>query len=193
MIDSGEIGQHSTTPVLSCSSIVLIVRQRTNGFKETNVNVMKTLLNLFASVCQYHESVSQPLPDWIASDCVTLCTSKISDKKLVSTCKELLTSICVVSPIPDVIDSCFTNINSVKSPVAKEEFFKWFASFCNDFGVRSINSTLGSIVPIIVAVSAYLESTHHSSPVRVPFRSLNQQMSKLNGKVWHVWANSMPV
>ena len=87
---------------------------------------------------------------------MALATQKISDKKLVAICKDLLSLTCVVSPVPEVLEAAYKSMHSIKSPIAKEEFLKWFKSFCADFGVGAVASVLGSIVGILVKVSNVL-------------------------------------
>lgn len=142
----GDVDQHS-------SAILVAVREQTRGFKETNVNIMKVIIELFIAVCEYHESKEKILADWAAKEGTAVCIQKISDRKLSGLCKTLLTSLCVVSSPTLVLLSSCDALKEVKSPVAHEEFLKWFQTFCDEFGAASIGSGISKFVPCLLDVS----------------------------------------
>jgi hypothetical protein len=137
---------------MDTSCILLFVKEHTRGFKETNVNVTKSILELFLALCDYHEKAGQMFPKWAAEDGSIAATEKIADKKLSALSKNLLLSLCVVQP-PHVIQASAINaVGKLKSPVAHEEFLKWFKSFCNEFGAASIGPGINTAVSFLEEV-----------------------------------------
>jgi hypothetical protein len=153
-VESGQLDGASSDVDLNSSSILLVVREQTRGFKESNVNIMKAILQLIIAVCEYCEAKEQPLSNWAIRDSAVVCAQKISDKKLTRACQSLLTSACVVSSPSSVLLASFEELETVKSPVAHEEFLKWFQSFCTDFGAGAIGSSLSDIVPYMIKVGS---------------------------------------
>jgi hypothetical protein len=152
-IESGGLEQASSDIVLSISSILLVVREQTRGFRETNVNIMKAILNLCVAICEFNESKENLLPIWAMKDVASMCVQKISDRKLLSACQQLLSAAAVVSLPFSVLQSAFVELKNVKSPVAHEEFLKWFQSFCNEFGAPSIGRAISDLIPYLLEVS----------------------------------------
>lgn len=129
-----------------------MVREQTRAFNETNVNIMKAIIQLFIALCKFSESKECCLSTWVVSDSVTFCIQKISDRKLSDSCKTLLTSICVVSMPSSVIVASFEKLSSHKSLVVHEEFLKWLQTFLNDFGAVSMGSELSEITASLIGV-----------------------------------------
>jgi len=136
------------------SSILLVVREQTRAFNETNVNIMKAIIQLFIAVCEFNESKECSLSKWAVRDGGAVCVKKISDRKLSGLCQNLLTALCVVSLPSSLVLAAFENLKSVKSPVAHEEFLKWFLTFCRDFGAESLGPEISEIVPHLIEVSS---------------------------------------
>ena len=152
-IESGGLERASSDVVLSTSSILLVVREQTRGFRETNVNIMKAILNLCAAICEFNESKENLLPSWAMKDMTSICVQKISDRKLLNACQQLLNATAVVALPFSVVQCSFVELKDVKSPVAHEEFLKWFQSFCNDFGAASIGRGISDLIPCLLEVS----------------------------------------
>jgi cytoskeleton-associated protein 5 len=152
-VDSGGLDSSNLSTETKTSALLVIVKEHTRGFKETNVNIMKAILLLFAAVCDYHESVECRIEEQACHDSVAVAVTKISDKKLSTSCKDLLTKLCVVSHPCIVVSEGFKVIKSVKSPVAHEEYMSWFSTFCNDFGAASLGLGISEIVPSMIDVS----------------------------------------
>ena len=126
--------------------ILVLVKEHTRGFKETNVNVTKSIMELCLALCDCHEREMCPLPTWAARDMATLSCSKISDKKLSPMSKALLTAACVVQ-LPHLVvgQSCATMAH-IKSPLSQEEFLKWMKTFAAEFGAASIGPGLSEVI-----------------------------------------------
>ena len=128
-------------------SFVVAVKEHTRGFKETNINVTKAILEFFIAVCDYHHNCMYALMPWAMADAVTLAVDKLADKKLSALGKGLLTSICTVCYSHVVFSAVSAKIEKARSPVAHEECQHWFKSFCNDFGAASLGNGIKDIVP----------------------------------------------
>lgn len=137
---------------LSCSSILLVVREQTRGFRETNVNIMRAIIQLFIAVVEYLLSKERLITEWQMKDGAAVAAQKIADKKLSGVSGDLLTSLCVVALPASVILAVFDELITVKSPIAHEEFLKWFQGFCKDFGADSLGSGISLVVPRLLEV-----------------------------------------
>lgn len=153
-VEPGKIESYSPEVKHNTSCILKIVKEHTRGFRETNVNIMKAIIGLFTTLCDYHEAKEIEFPAWGTHDGVVLAVHKISDRKVSSNCKELLSMLCVVSDPSAVLDVLARQTQSAKSPIVHEEVLRWFQGFCKDFGALSVGSILGSLVPWVIDVSS---------------------------------------
>jgi len=150
-VESGHLKSSSTIET-DASSLLVIVREHTRGFKETNVNIMKAILQLFLSMCDLFESMEKRFLPWAMKAGVEVAIQKISDRKLSSASKGLLTSLCVVSIPKEVLIAGFSTLKGVKSPVAHEEYMRWLLTFCDEFGMASAGNGLPDILPPLLEV-----------------------------------------
>lgn len=143
--------------VTNCCSLLIVVGEHTRAFKETNVNIMKAIIALFAALCDLHEGFEKPIGSWVMKSGVDASVSKIADKKLSSGCKSLLTKICVVHHPHHVLLEGFKILKKAKSPLAHEEFLVWIGkSFCSEFGAASVGSGLTDIIPSLLEVRRFV-------------------------------------
>jgi hypothetical protein len=126
--------------------MLTFVKEHTRGFKETNVNVLQSIMELFLTLCDYHERANQPFPLWATKDGITISTEKIADKKLSAISKTLLMGFCEVQFPHYVLANAADVIHKVKAPAAHEEMLKWFKMFCNEFGAASIGKGVSDTV-----------------------------------------------
>lgn len=159
LIENDQIEQVAAKPTESIAAILLVVKDHTRGFLETNVNVMKALLSLFLAVCRFHESKKCALIRWVANDTVAACVQKISDRKLSEQCKDVLSNLCVVTLPSDVLDSAIKTLKVARSPVVHEEFLKWLCTFYSDFGASTAGSSFDSVAGAIVEVRFVIDFT----------------------------------
>eukprot|EP00980_Cylindrotheca_fusiformis_P018775 scaffold6257_cov144-Cylindrotheca_fusiformis.AAC.1 len=137
----------SPSEVQSDSNCLLVlIREHTRGFRETNFNVTKAILEVFLALCDFHVRTKQPFVEWAAADGAGLATEKIADKKLSGLAKAFLTELCVVRQPSSVLAKCYETMDNLRAPAAHEEFSKWFKHFCNDFGASAIGSGIGDSV-----------------------------------------------
>jgi hypothetical protein len=150
-IESGQLTS-STDLEQQTTSLLLIVSEHTRDFKETNVNIMKSVIRLFLSVYEVHEAAEVPVSTWVASRGIDVSVGKIADKKLTDGCRLLLTELCVVHRPFLVISNAFGRLKTSKSPLAHEEFLKWMGTFCHLFGAFAMGSNLSDILPFLIEV-----------------------------------------
>ena len=135
------------------SAILVVVREHTRGFRETNVNIMKSIIQLFAALCEFHEALECPFPLWASDSAASVAMQKIADRKLAPNCKSMLSSLCAVSPPHLVMLAMYMSLKSIRAPLAHEETMKWVQSFCTEFGAASLGKGVGELVPWILDVS----------------------------------------
>jgi hypothetical protein len=137
---------------LDSACMLVLVKEHTRGFKETNVNVNKSIMELFLSLCDYHEKAQYPFPKWATEDGTTFSTDKLADKKLSPMAKSLLISLCVVQAPHAIHEAAFSAVRNVRAPAAHEEFLKWFKTFVNEFGAASIGPGINDTVAFLQEV-----------------------------------------
>ena len=135
--------------------ILVVVRAYTKSFKESNIVLMKAIMQLFLALFELHETLKKSPQLWICKDVVRVTVEKISDRKFSQISPELLTGLCVVRTPCTIIDLCLKKINVIKSPPTHEAFLKWCISFCKDFGVGTISACLNEFVKWIVKVCQF--------------------------------------
>ena len=75
------------------SQVLAVVKQYSKGFKDSNVNIMKSTFELFLSFCAVHVKASAPFPTWACKDGVAVAADKVADKKLSTFATSLLTVV----------------------------------------------------------------------------------------------------
>lgn len=136
----------------SSSSVLSLVKEHTRGFKETNINVVRSIIELFLAWCDCHQKAVSPFPRWAMGDGVELAINKIADKKLSAISKSLLSSFCIVQAPPSVLEAVQTGVEKVRSPLAHEETLKWFNTFCLEFGAACIGTGLHGTISWLLEV-----------------------------------------
>ncbi|CAJ1952945.1 unnamed protein product [Cylindrotheca closterium] len=149
-VSNREVLSSPSESVLEANCIVVLVKEHTRGFKESNFNVTKAIMELFLALCDYHEKAGIPFLEWASADAATLATEKIADRKLSSFAKELLSSLCVVRMPSEIHMICYEAIKKIRAPAAHEELAKWIQHFCNEFGAASLGSSVSEAVPYLV-------------------------------------------
>lgn len=132
--------------------ILVLVKEHTRGFQETNVNVSKSIMELCIALCDCHEKEGCPMLTWAARDMATFSCSKISDKKLCPMSRALLISACVVQMPHLIIGQACATMAHIKSPVSHEEFLKWMKMFAVEFGAASIGPGLKDTIVFLSEV-----------------------------------------
>jgi hypothetical protein len=138
--------------VTDSNCLLMLVKEHTRGFRETNFNVTRAILEFFLALCNFHEKARQPFLEWAAFDGATLAAEKIGDKKLSALAKALLTELCVVHKPSSVQSTCYATMGKIKAPLAHEEFIKWINQFCNEFGAAAMGSGINESVSFLLEV-----------------------------------------
>ncbi|GKY99911.1 hypothetical protein MPSEU_000944700 [Mayamaea pseudoterrestris] len=161
-----------------CLALVIIVREHTRGLNETNVNIMRGIIQMFLAVCDVHEKMGCLLNQWSAKAGTGVAIAKISDRKASDGCKSLLSALCTVASPCLVLMSAFEALQSAKSPIAHEEFLKWIVVFCGEFGAMSLGRHVGDLIPFL------LQETSSSNPKvkRESFNAIGVLHSHLGGQ-----------
>ena len=136
-------------------ALLVAVKEHTRGFKETNINVTKAIIELFIAICEYHYRCSTPLGNQAMNDAAAVAVDKIADKKLSALAKGLLSNVCQVSPPFAVVNTVSVKVEKVKSPLPHEEAQIWFKSFCNEYGASSLGNGVKDVVGWILKVPYY--------------------------------------
>ena len=129
------------------------IKEHTRGFKETNINVTKAIMEFFIALCDYHYRQTSPLATQSMLDIVGLAVDKIADRKLSALSKGLLMSVCQVYQPVAVVNAVASKVEKVRSPLPHEESQVWFKSFCNEFGASSLGNGIKDIVAWLLKVS----------------------------------------
>ena len=147
-----ESGPSFSEPSRLATALLVVVKESTRGFKETNVNVTRAIMEFFLAVCDFHYTVGLLLVPWVMDDIIALAVDKIGDKKLSALCKGLLLNVCLVRRPAEVITAIATRVESVKSPLPHEECQSWFKAFLNEFGASSLGSGIKEVVSWLLKV-----------------------------------------
>lgn len=137
-------------------ALLVAVKEHTRGFKETNINVTKAIMEFFIAVCDHHYRCSTPLATPAMADLVGLAVDKIGDRKLSALAKGLLTNVCLVSQPLVVVNAVSAKVEKIRSPLPHEESQVWFKSFCNDFGASSLGNGIKDMVAWLLKVRLLL-------------------------------------
>lgn len=146
-----EMGSVSNGEVTSAA--LLLVKNNTKGFKDSNFNVMKSVMELASVVCQLHGDAELPFPEWAGNDLVSVAVEKIADKKLFSSSQSMLLDLCSVMLPSSFVEISNTKLEAVRAPVAHENFLKWLLQFCTEFGCGPLTRDLKTTVTLLLKVS----------------------------------------
>ena len=133
--------------------ILTVVKENTKGFRESNINLNKSLFDLFASIFSVLRSNEEVVDGWVCELIVPIIVEKIADRKLSSVSKEILFSICELKKPEGIILLTVNSVNSVKSPLVHEELLKWSESMCQEFGSSSLESGIQTLITWALKVS----------------------------------------
>jgi len=133
--DSGDEHAFSTIP-----SIFVCVRDCTKGFKESNFNVARSLLEFFSAILGAHTTIKKSPETFVSNAATRLAVEKLNDKKLYESASTCLFSICQVKEPHITISHCVKAINGLKSPLAHEALLNWLKLFCVNFGAAALSN-----------------------------------------------------
>jgi len=123
-------------------NVLVVVREHTKQFKDSNFNIVKAAIELFLAVFDSYEMHSVPLQFWITRCATRIAVEKISDKKFSMTALPLLTRLCEVQTPETIVILSIEVIESIKSPLPHEGLLSWTTGFIKDFGAVSLGKSL---------------------------------------------------
>jgi len=148
--------ENYTSTKFPSDSFLIVVKTHTRSFKESNFNLMKSIMDLFLVFINVHVQLETSPALWICKAGATLAVEKISDRKLSNLASVILTELCVVKNPSLILNTSMTAIAKARSPVAHEALLKWCVNFCKDFGVAYINDIMRTFSEWIIKVSFVL-------------------------------------
>ena len=135
-----------------CSSVLLVVKNHTKGFKDPNFNIMKAVFGLGKVLCDKLALANVAMPEWAYQELAGAATEKVADKKLGETAQSLLLDLCVVSLPSSVLETAYGRLGKVRAPPAHEAFLKWLKLFGEEFGCRSVAKEIKPLVEFVLKV-----------------------------------------
>eukprot|EP00957_Ditylum_brightwellii_P154428 11751563-Ditylum_brightwellii.AAC.1 len=139
-----------TPEAVPSQEILVVVKEHTNGFKESNFNIIKAILELFLALCECYAALKKPPGIFMVRAGVTLAVEKVADKKLSAVCTTLLTAFCTVRAPKIIANFAIKVIGGIKSPIPHEALLNWCTEVMKDFGASSLGNGVKSIVSWIL-------------------------------------------
>lgn len=134
-------------------AILVLVKEYTKGFKESNFNLMKAIMELFLIMFEAHAKLKKAPELWICKASTRVAVEKIFDRKFSQLAPNVLTQLCVVRMPWTIISISLKSVDNIKSPLAHEALVKWFIGFCEDFGVATLGGNVKDFVKWLMKVS----------------------------------------
>lgn len=128
------------------SKALVLVKNFTKQFKDSNFNIAKASCELFLSMCNVIQENAVPMDVWMCRDAVLLSVTKIADKKFVQVAPPLLSRLCEVQ-LPEIITFlAIMDVESIKSPLPHEGLLNWSQTFCVEFGAHSLGKNMKKFI-----------------------------------------------
>jgi len=128
------------------ANALVIVKNNTKQFKDSNFNILKAICQLFMAVCDLYQSLDLPLDIWMCKDATTVCVAKVADKKFSQIAPPLLSRLCEVQLPEIILYFSIADIGRIKSPVPHEGLLGWTEQFCLEFGGHAIGGVLKNVI-----------------------------------------------
>ena len=128
------------------ANALVLVKNNTKQFKDSNFNILKAICQLFMAVCDLYQSLDRPLEPWMCKDATTICVAKIADKKFSQLAPPLLSRLCEVQLPQNVLHFSIVDVGTIISPAPHEGLLVWAETFCREFGGHAIGGVLKSFI-----------------------------------------------
>lgn len=142
-------------------SLVVLVKQSTSSFNESNFNVAKALLGLFTSVFDVFATYVKSPGYYICVPATKFAAEKIGDRKLSDAAGSCLVSLCTVKDPQKIILVAMKAVGNVPSPLVHEGFLNWFKTFTSDFGAASFSGSIQEVLVWLLKVSSSCAIVYH--------------------------------
>ena len=137
-------------------SLFVFVRDCTKGFKESNFNVARSLLDFFTTVFSVHATLEKSPNAFLYSAAIRLAVEKIGDKKLAVSSASCLFSISKVKDPQRIMTLAVKYIEGIKSPLVHEALLDWFKAFCVNFGAAVLSKCIQDILTWVLKVNHFV-------------------------------------
>ena len=143
-----------SSKMIVIKSCTIIFKAITRDFKESNFNVMLSLLTFFVASATALEADPKALLS-MSKTMVTVAVNKLPDRKLSETAKALLTALanCTKSP-GSIVSMCAEHIQTVKPPPAHEALLTWVESYVATHSAKRFKGKDLSAICSLIVVEA---------------------------------------
>jgi hypothetical protein len=135
--------QHFPSDVIF--AVFFVSKEHTKLFKDSNMNIIKAIFDLFTVVLSIHVSWKRQPDKSFCSDSISLAIDKVGDKKFYENSCTLLYSLCEVCPPETILTDLIAAIDGIKAPLPRELLLQWCTGFFQSFGVKAA----GNCIPIV--------------------------------------------
>jgi hypothetical protein len=120
-------------------AMIVVLRNHTKQFKETNVNIMKAVFALFEYVASTSSSTAT-LPRHVVAAIVPPAVDKLGERNAKVVCSSLLLALSEAVGPQFVLQQQYQHIGTVKAPGVHLEALNWMAVCTTEFGVKSFQT-----------------------------------------------------
>jgi hypothetical protein len=135
------------------TAVLVISKEHTKLFKESNVNITKAILELFFTVLRIHKAWKKRIEKAFCSDAICLGIEKLGDKKFSEASFSLLYCLCEVCPPESILIDAISAIGGTKAPLPHELLLQWCTGFFQSFGVKASGNSIPTVASWIIKVN----------------------------------------
>ena len=126
--------------------ILIFVKENTKDFRQSNINLTKSIFCLFESIISVHKNKSISPESWVCALIAPVAVEKISDRKLSSQASSILLNMCEVKRPEHIVSVMIKSIDTIKSPLSHEALLKLGLELCEDFGANALSSGVQKMI-----------------------------------------------
>jgi cytoskeleton-associated protein 5 len=119
--------------------LLVVLREYTKQFKETNVNIMKAVFALFEYVASASSS-SATLPRYVVAALIPPAVDKLGARNAKDGCSALLLALSEAVGPQFVLQTKYQHLATVKAPGVHVEALSWMSQCATEFGVKSFQT-----------------------------------------------------
>ncbi len=133
-------------------AVCFVSREHTKLFKDSNINIVKAIFELFYVVLSIHASWKRQPDKSFCSDSISLAVDKVGDKKFYENSFTLLYSLCEVCPPEKILVDLISAVDGIKAPLPRELLLQWCTGFFQSFGVKASGNCIPTVAAWILKV-----------------------------------------